>query len=154
MLGGRVRCRNDLRGHRRAAAAGLSCGAMKRLVPLTLALVALLHALPLAGVLGAARLSALYGVDVGGDASLQLLLRHRAVLFGLLAAFLAWTAWQPALRGAGLVAGLVSVASFLLLAAQAGPLSSALATVVRLDIAALVLLLAAGAAHLLNPPPP
>jgi len=123
-------------------------GSMKLLVPLTLVLVALLHALPLAGVLGAARLSALYGVDAR-DPALELLLRHRAVLFGLLAAFLAWAAWQPALRGAGLLAGLVSVASFLLLAVPAGTLSPALVTVVKLDVAALILLLAAGIVHLL-----
>ncbi|RZI92273.1 MAG: phosphopantetheine adenylyltransferase, partial [Rubrivivax sp.] len=74
---------------------------MKLLVPITLALVALLHALPLAGVLGAAKLSVLYGVDAR-EPGLELLLRHRAVLFGLLAAFLAWAAWQPALRGPAL----------------------------------------------------
>ena len=126
---------------------------MKLLVPLTLALVALLHALPLAGVLGAAKLSALYGVDAR-DPALELLLRHRAVLFGLLAAFLAYAAWQPALRGPGLVAGLVSVASFLLLAMPAGLLPPALATVVKLDVAALILLLAAGIVHLLPTPSP
>ena len=126
---------------------------MKLFVPLTLALVALLHALPLAGVLGATRLSALYGVDAS-DSALELLLRHRAVLFGLLAAFLAWAAWQPALRGLGLIAGVVSVASFLLLALQAGPLSSALGTVFKLDALALTLLLAAGIVHLLPTPSP
>jgi len=126
---------------------------MKLPVPIVLALVALLHALPLAGVLGASRLSTLYGVDAR-DPALELLLRHRAVLFGLLAAGLACAAWQPALRGAGLVAGLVSVASFLLLAAQAGPLTPALATVFKLDVAALVLLVVAGIFHLLPTPSP
>ena len=126
---------------------------MKLLVPLALVLVALLHALPLAGVLGAAKLSGLYGVDVR-DPALELLLRHRAVLFGLLAAFLAYAAWQPALRGLGLVAGLVSVASFLLLAMPTGLLPAALATVIRLDLAALILLLAAGIVHLLPTPSP
>lgn len=127
--------------------------AMKRIVPLTLLLVALLHALPLAGVLGAARLQALYGVDAS-DLSLELLLRHRAVLFGLLAVALAGAAWRPAWRGAGLVAGIVSVASFLLLAWLAGPLAPALSTVVKLDLAALALLLLAGAIHLLHKPSP
>ncbi len=126
---------------------------MKLLVPIALVLVALLHALPLAGVLGAAKLSALYGVDAR-DPALELLLRHRAVLFGLLAAFLAHAAWQPTLRGAGLVAGLVSVTSFLLLAMPAGLLPPALASVVRLDVAALILLLAAGIVHLLPTPSP
>ena len=125
-------------------------------VPLTLALVALLHALPLAGVLGATKLSALYGVDAS-DSALELLLRHRAVLFGLLAALLAWAACRPALHGLGLVAGGVSVVAFLVLAALGGPLNGALATVVKLDLAALILLLAAGLihiCHLLRPATP
>jgi hypothetical protein len=126
---------------------------MKLLVPIALALVALLHALPLAGVLGAAKLSALYGVDAR-DPALELLLRHRAVLFGLLAAWLAYAAWRPELRGLGLIAGLVSVASFLLLGLQAGPLTPPLATVFKLDIAALLLLLAAAIVHLLPTPSP
>lgn len=121
---------------------------MKLIVPAVLWLVALLHALPLVGVLGAGRLSALYGVDVG-DPNLALLMRHRAVLFGLLAALLAVAAWRPALHGLGLVAGLVSVGAFLLLAALEGPLNEAVITVVRLDVAALILLLAAGIVHLL-----
>jgi len=126
---------------------------MKLIVPITLVLVALLHALPLAGVLGAAKLSTLYGVDAR-DPTLELLLRHRAVLFGLLAAGLAWAAWQPALHGAGLVLGLVSVASFLALALQAGPLTPPLATVFKLDAAALALLVVAGIVHLLPTPSP
>jgi hypothetical protein len=124
---------------------------MKLIVPVTLLLVALLHALPLAGVLGGGRLSALYGIDVQ-EPNLALLLRHRAVLFGLLAALLATAALRPALHGAGLVAGLVSVGAFLLLAWLEGPLNAALTTVVRLDVAALILLLAASLAHLLTQP--
>lgn len=120
---------------------------MTFIVPITLLLVALLHALPLAGVLGAARLLALYGVDAN-DPNLALLLRHRAVLFGLLAAGLAVAALRPALHGAGLLAGLVSVGAFLLLAWLEGPLNASLVTVVRLDIAALILLLVAGLIHL------
>lgn len=126
---------------------------MKLLVPVTLFLVALLHALPLAGVLGAARLSALYGIDVA-DPNLALLMRHRAVLFGLLAGLLAFAALRPALHGLGLVAGLASVGAFLLLAMLEGPLNPAVMTVVRLDIAALILLLAAGIVHLPPPRPP
>lgn len=126
---------------------------MKHIVPAVLLLVALLHALPLAGVLGGARLSALYAVDAH-DPNLALLLRHRAVLFGLLAAGLAGAALRPALHGAGLVAGLASVGAFLLLARLEGPLNAALATVVRLDIVALILLLAAGIVHLVQPATP
>src|SRR3989344_8071229 len=83
-------------------------------VPVILVLVAVVHALPLVGVLGAGKLAQLYGTPVQ-DAGVELLLRHRAVLFGLLAAFMGYAALRPDLHRLGLVAGLVSVGSFLLL---------------------------------------
>jgi hypothetical protein len=58
---------------------------MRFVVPAVLLIVALIHALPLVGVMGAAKLTQLYGIDVQ-DPTLELLLRHRAILFGLLAA--------------------------------------------------------------------
>jgi hypothetical protein len=120
---------------------------MRFVVPAVLLLVAAIHALPLVGVLGASRLSQLYGFPVT-EGSLELVLRHRAVLFGLLAAFLAYAAFKPELHRLGLVAGFVSVAAFLVLAAMVGSYNNALATVVRADWAALVLLGVGAVAHL------
>ncbi len=120
---------------------------MRHLVTIALLLVALIHALPLLGVLGAARLSTLYGIPVT-EPNLEILLRHRAVLFGLLAALLAHAAFRPELHGLALVAGLVSVASFMVLTALVGNPNEALQTVFKVDAVALVLLLAAGVVHL------
>lgn len=116
-------------------------------VPGVLVLVALVHALPALGALGAAKLTALYGVPVD-EPNLEILLRHRAVLFGLLAAFLAWAAFDPALHRLALVAGLVSVGSFLGTAARVGQLNLSLLRVFKVDVGALVLLLLALAVHL------
>ena len=104
-------------------------------------LVAVVHALPLVGVLGAGKLAQLYGTPVQ-DAGVELLLRHRAVLFGLLAAFMGYAALRPELHRLGLVAGLVSVVSFLLLSwlQRGSALSAPLVTVVRVDGVALALL--------------
>jgi hypothetical protein len=120
---------------------------MHRIVPAVLLLVALIHALPLAGVLSAAALQRLYGVPVE-TAPLELLLRHRAVLFGLLAAFLAFAAFRPALHGLALVAAGVSVGTFLLLGLLVGPLNRELTTVFRVDLVALALLAVAVLVHL------
>lgn len=119
---------------------------MRVVVSVVLALVAVLHALPLMGALGAPWLSRLYGVSPD-DANLVLLLRHRAVLFGLLAAFLGYAAVHPALHGLALLVGVVSVGSFLLLARATGPLSAAIDGVVRADLVAQALLAAATVAH-------
>ncbi|MFZ4757420.1 MAG: phosphopantetheine adenylyltransferase [Burkholderiaceae bacterium] len=119
---------------------------MNKVVPAILVVVAVIHALPIAGVLGAGKLSQLYGINID-DPNLVLLLRHRAVLFGLLSAFLAYAAVRPDLQGIALVAGLVSVVSFLLLAPPTGSLTPGIVTVVRADWVALVLLLAGAAVH-------
>ncbi len=119
---------------------------MRFVVPAVLLLVALIHALPLVGVMGAAKLTQLYGIDVQ-DPTLEILLRHRAVLFGLLAAFLAYAAFRPELHRLALIAGFISVASFLVLARLASAYNPELSTVVRADWLALVLLAAGAVAH-------
>lgn len=119
---------------------------MRFVVPAVLIVVAMIHALPVMGVLGAPRLAQLYGIDAS-DPSLELLLRHRAVLFGLLAGFLAYAAFRPEWRLAGLIAGMASVASFLILAQSAAGLTEGVATVVRADWIALVLLGVGALAH-------
>lgn len=119
---------------------------MRFVVPAVLILVAVIHALPVLGVLGAAKLSQLYGITVQ-DPNLELLLRHRAVLFGLLAALLAYAAIRPELQRLALVIGSVSIASFLVLARLSGSYNDALATVVRADWLALALLLVGAVAH-------
>lgn len=118
----------------------------RHIVSAVLVAVAVIHALPVAGVLGARQLVQLYGVPVQ-DPGLELLLRHRAVLFGLLAALFGWAALQPALHRIALVAGVVSVASFLCLWWSAGATSSALATVAQVDGAALALLVVGAVVH-------
>lgn len=118
---------------------------MRWIVSAVLLLVGVLHLLPLAGVVSRAQLTRLYGVEVDTP-TLELLLRHRAVLFG---AFLLVAAFRPPLQWAALFAAALSVASFLVLAwlvpgAQAHP---AIALVVRLDWIALALLGVALIAH-------
>lgn len=113
--------------------------AMRFVVPTVLILVAAIHALPILGVLGATKLTQLYGITVP-DSNLELLLRHRVVLFGLLAAFLAYAAVRPELHRLALVAGFVSVVSFLVLAQPTSSLNTALTTVVLADWLALALL--------------
>ncbi len=112
-----------------------------KLLSALLILVGLIHLLPLAGVLGAERLAALYGLDFQ-EPNLLLLMRSRAVLFGLLGALLIYAAWRPALQPLALLGGLLSVAGFLGLAAG-GSYNEALRRVVLVDWVALVCLVLA-----------
>ena len=81
---------------------------MRYLVSAMLVVVAVIHLLPLAGVLGGERLASLYGQDFN-EPNLAILMRHRAVLFGLLGAFMLFAAFRPAWQDVAFVAGFVSV---------------------------------------------
>ncbi len=121
---------------------------MRYIVCAALLIVGLIHLLPVSGVLGADRLHALYGIEFS-DPSLAILMRHRAVLFGLLGVFLVAAAFRVAWIPLALVAGTASVVSFLLLAWVVGDYNSAVARVVVADVVALVCLVIGAVAHVL-----
>jgi len=123
---------------------------LRYLISASLAVVAIIHLLPLMGVIGATQLSALYGISVG-DANIEILMRHRAVLFGLLGAFLMYAAFRPAVRGPAFAAGFVSVSSFLLIAWSVGGYNAQVGRVFTADVVALVCLMIGAAAHSYRP---
>lgn len=113
-------------------------------IAVCLLVVALIHLFPVIGVLGAAQLRKLYGQSFESP-DLQLLMRHRAVMFGIVAGISVLGALVPAYRLVALVVGAVSVLSFLGLAAAIPGYGPGLRKVVIADIVALVaLVIAAG----------
>ena len=115
---------------------------MPELISVLLIIAGLIHLLPLSGVLGAERLAVLYGQSFD-DPNLLIMMRHRAVLFGLLGTLLLAAAFVTWLRPLALGAGLVSVISFILLAKLSPGYNEALRKVVIADWVALVGLLLA-----------
>lgn len=108
-------------------------------VSAALVVVAVIHLLPLSGALGAPQLTSLYGLTFG-DPNEILLMRHRAVLFGILGTFLLVAAFRPAFQPAAFLGGFVSVGSFLWLARSAGDHNASVARVVAVDWVALAVL--------------
>ena len=92
---------------------------VQKLVTAMLIIAGIIHLLPLPGVLGPERLASLYGLNFE-EANIAILMRHRAVLFGLLGLFLVYAAFRPALQPLAFIAGFVSVVSFLALAYSTG----------------------------------
>ena len=123
---------------------------MNKLVSGLLVLAGIIHLLPLPGVFGADRLLALYGVPLQ-DANLIILMRHRAVLFGLLGGFLIYAAFKPVLQPTAFIAGLISVVSFLLIAWSVGEYNDAVRNIVIADAVALIALLVAAACSRFRP---
>jgi hypothetical protein len=104
-----------------------------------LVVIAIIHLLPLAGVLGGERLAALYGLSFD-EPNLAILMRHRAVLFGILGVFFLGAAVRPALQPLAFVVAFVSIVSFLWLAWSTGGYNARVGRVVTADIVALVCL--------------
>ena len=122
---------------------------MRFIVPAMLLAVGIIHLLPLSGVLSATRLFDLYGITFD-DPNLEILMRHRAVLFGLLGIFLLSSAFLPSLQLAALITGFVSVVSFLYLAYSVGGYNDQVNRIVTADKAALVCLLVGSIAYAIN----
>ena len=119
---------------------------------LMLLVPAIIHLLPLSGALGAAALTRLYGLDFSSP-DLELLMRHRAVLFGMLGVLLLAAAWRPSLRPVALLAGLGSVLSFLVLAQLVAGYGDAVGRIVLADGVALACLVAAALLQWRRPGP-
>jgi hypothetical protein len=119
---------------------------MQYIVTVALIIVGVIHLLPLPGVSGSRRLETLYGIPMA-DKNLEILMRHRAVLFGLLGAFILLAAFRPELQVAALVVGFVSVVSFLGLARSVGGYNAQLGRVYAADVVALVSLVVGATAR-------
>lgn len=119
---------------------------MSYLISAMLVIVGIIHLLPLSGMLGSERLSALYGLSFE-EANLAILMRHRAVLFGLLGAFLLYAAFQPDFQPAAFIAGFISVLSFLLLAWSTGGYNALIARLFTADLIALACLIIGSTAY-------
>lgn len=120
---------------------------MRYLVYGSLLLAGIIHLLPLSGVAGARRLEALYGVAFD-DPTTLLLMRHRAVLFGLLGCLLVYAVLRPGLRTVAFALGLGSALSFIVLAGFDGwSFSREIHRVVLADWIALLALVAGSIAH-------
>lgn len=110
-----------------------------------------IHLLPLSGLVGPARLEALYGIPVD-DPNLDILLRHRAVLFGILGAFILASIRRPTWQVPAITAGLVSATTFVLIAWLVGGYNDELQTVIDADIIAIVALVTAAIMRPRGPP--
>ena len=119
------------------------------ILPIMLLVVGIIHILPLSGVLSAARLFELYGMTFD-DPNLEILMRHRAVLFGLLGIFLICSAFMPSLQLPALIAGFLSVVSFLYLSYSVGGYNEQVNRIVIADKVALVCLVVALVSYLVK----
>lgn len=123
---------------------------MERVAKAILIIVGIINAFPVVGVVSADVLTRLYGIGVL-DGDLLILMRHRALLFGILGALLFASAFKRRLRAAAIIAGLVSMVGFVVLALLEGDFGSKIGNVVLIDVVASVALGAVAVYHLRSP---
>lgn len=123
---------------------------MKKVIALLLFVTGACNFYPLVGIIGPESLALLYGVRIE-ETNLLILMRHRAVLFGLLGGFLMVAAWRPALQPAAIGVGLVSMLSIITLAWLSGGYNPLLQRIVVVDSLLSLGLLLAGLLRLLQP---
>jgi hypothetical protein len=86
----------------------------------------------------------LYQINVPNN-DILVLLRHRAVLFGLLGAFIVYAAFKPELQWWAIAVGLISMLSFIVIALLVGDYGAGVRKVFIADvIASIGLFIAAG----------
>jgi len=113
-----------------------------KIIAALLVIAGIIHLLPVSGVLGAPRLQALYGLAID-DPNLLILMRHRAVLFGIVGLLLIGAAFKAGWQTPAIAAGLISVIGFLILAKMAESPNAEIQRVVLVDWVALAALIGA-----------
>ena len=111
---------------------------MKYMAPIILIIVGLINIAPLTGVMSATTLEGMYEVDLN-NGDLVILLRHRAILFGMLGAFILYAAFDRRLQQTASIAALLSMISFVALVYLQGDGGDAIQKVVRIDLFAITL---------------
>ena len=129
-------------------AARTTIGAMQHLWTFLVLVAAAINLAPVLGAFAPERMSALYGVELAHP-NLQILMRHRAVLFGLVGGLLAVAAFHPPLRSVGYAVGFASMLSFLLVAWQVGGYSAEIHRVILVDVVGISALAGAALVHAL-----
>lgn len=104
-------------------------------ITILLLIVAIIHLVPISGVLGIAKLESLYGTPIASN-ELAILMRHRAVLFGILGVFFVYAAFKPALQPMAFLAAFATLASFFYLAFSIGAYNAAIRKIVIGDVVA------------------
>ena len=121
---------------------------MQKAVTFCLVVVGLINLAPVVGVLSAEKLSQAYGVEIHSP-DLEILMRHRALLFGLLGGFILYAAFVPRYQSPAMVLAGLSMAGFAVLVWVVGEANPALRKILFIDLVGLAFLAVAVVARVL-----
>ena len=124
------------------ACRGYTPAAVQTLATILICFAGLINFLPVIGALSRKRIESLYDISVE-DGNYEILMRHRAVLFGIVGTLMIASAFVTTLRPAGYAAGLTAMLGYLLITLQVGKYNPNIRRIAIVDIIATAALLTA-----------
>lgn len=115
---------------------------MENAITVCLVIVGLINFAPLMGVISSSKLESSYAIQLQSN-DLIILMRHRALLFGVLGGFILYAAFVPFYQNAAMLMAGISMLGYGALTLSVGGYNAALFKVLLVDIVGLVLLLCA-----------
>lgn len=115
---------------------------MNRIISILLLIVGAINFLPAMGVLSAAKLSSAYSVDLVGN-NIIILMRHRALLFGIVGGFVLFSVFRPAYQSVAMIMAAISMVGFLYFVWVAGDYNDSISRIAMIDLAGIACLLLA-----------
>jgi len=104
--------------------------------------VGLINILPVLGVLSAEKLTTAYSVDLVGN-DIVILMRHRALLFGIIGGFIFFSLFKPVYQEAAMVMAGVSMVGFLYFVWVVDGHNGSISKIAMIDIVGIICLLLA-----------
>lgn len=120
---------------------------METIYRICLGLAGIINAIPFLIAFMPGKIMGSYGIAVS-DANLELLLRHRAVLFGIVGVLMIFSAVSKKYFDLAFIIGMVSMVSFVILFKMIpGEINIELTKVMKIDLGAIVILLVGYGLH-------
>jgi hypothetical protein len=112
---------------------------MNKVFLVLLLIVGLINFLPVVGVLSAAKLSQAYSIDLASN-DLIILMRHRALLFGLVGGFVFYSLFMPQFQPAAMLIAAISMIGYLVIMWMVGDYNDSIFKVAIVDMVGIVAL--------------
>ena len=113
---------------------------METVFRISLFIAGVINMLPSILVFLPEKLSKSYGIEIP-NTDFELLLRHRAVLFGIVGGLMIYSSISKNYYSISLISGLISMVSFILLYFLIGGINEELGKVMKIDLVAITILL-------------
>lgn len=115
---------------------------MNKFIMTCLIIVGLINFIPVLGVLSAHNLEKAYSISLLSN-DIVILMRHRALLFGILGGFILYSAFHPFYQVAAMIMAAISMIGYVFLVLHVGDYNAAIFKVLIIDLVGIVFLLAA-----------